>query len=743
MSSAGAVPPSLSPDGVAAMKGNNPSISGDFLGDGPDERKGASVSVAVDVAGGKKGEIRSTKKGKGSEFIEHGGTGSYGALDVVDPSRARDASKSPRRMNVTRAHREKQLLRQQRKEFQVTSKFEMWCLCSTFVYFGLVISTYVAFIIPLEAMRMAPTWQSGFIIVERMIYGGTHIAAPVFGMISDNLEHPWGKRRPVLAAGAVTILASHIAMLVASSNLWVPLYLISLVFAMTAKNLVLAITASFLADVVPRGLTSTVSALTAIQVSTGCLIGFFSQYAGAEQPVGYTYVLIIMLYLPTQGIFFMVAREPRTDLSVFELAGEEDVEFLPEGAAVDEEAATRAARSGLDDHVAAEAGETALHENSSGAEPDAEAAIAEPDAEAPATHNKDDVNAKRIQSKEAPDEQSESTSERAGGDRSLSARMKYAWNTFYTALTISRDYGTLTFVRVCFYAGASSMSMILFFMRDAVGVPTRAEGVHRLGLVAMLAQFATLIIAVPASFIFTESNSRASTQKAFMLVGIFLMIVIYSAMSMLPELQASGISPGTTMVLVYAGGVLYGVSNCVVNIGDLGLALRILPAGVGHGSAMALFGPSTTYGYVLGSVIIGTALSFFAWKQDDEDKPHFGGSKAGTEGGALPEKKPPGDDMSKNLDFEWEVGYKVQGYQVIFLCSIVLLVISSILLFAVNTRRAERAAEGDSTLGLSQSLSTVWDEKDESSDEGQSDHEEAKSDATAPRVGVSRSSTRA
>eukprot|EP00392_Amoebophrya_sp_AT5.2_P016368 g16629.t1 len=371
------------------MKGN-PSTSGDLLRASTDEKKRASESVAVDV-GGKKGK-ESTQQG-------------YGALDVVDP-RGRDASTPRRRMNVTRAQREKQLLHQQRKEFQVKSKFQIWCLSFPYVYFGLLISTYVAFTIPLEAMRMAPTWQSGFIIIERMIYGVTHLAAPIFGVISDNTEHPWGKRRPVLAAGAAATVASISAMLMASSNLWVTPYLIAVVFSMIAKNLIISVTGSFLADVVPKSLTSTASSLVMIQITTGCLLGFLSQYACADKPVAYTYVLVVTMYIPAQGIFFMMAREPRTDLSVLEQAGEEDVEFLPEGAAVDEEAAARSGRP-VEDHVGTEAGGPTWHENLSSAEPDAEAGIAESDAEAPATQNTDKVdalkNAKNIQSKEAPE----------------------------------------------------------------------------------------------------------------------------------------------------------------------------------------------------------------------------------------------------------------------------------------------------------------------------------------------------
>eukprot|EP00392_Amoebophrya_sp_AT5.2_P010005 g10036.t1 len=710
-----------------------PSESGDFLGDSTDnEEKRAPVSVVVDLDGGVKRGKKSTNKGPPFKFIEQ--EGFYGALDVVDPRT--HAASTPRRMNVTRAQREKQLLQQQRKQFQVTSKLQIWALSSPYVYYGLLVSTYVAFTIPLEAMRLAPTWQSGFIILERIIYGCTHIFAPVFGVISDNVEHPWGKRRPVLAVGAATVLASSITMLVASSNLWVPLYLIAVVFGMTAKNLIISITASFLADVVPKSLTSTASSLAMIQLTTGCLMGFCSQYAGAELPVVYTYAFVILLYLPAQGIFFMVAREPRSDLSVFELAGEEDVEFLPEGTVVDKEApaALDAARSGPVDHVVgAEAGGRTVRENSSSAEPDAEAGIVEPDAEAPATLNMDDVEASKAAKKdpgsqglpESTSSESESASvvERAhGGDQSLLERLKYGWNAIYTALTISPDYGTHTVVRVCFYAGASSMSMILFFMRDVVGVPTRAEGVHRLAAVAILTQIVVLIITLPASFIFTESSSKAATQKAFMMVGIFILIVVYSAMIMLPELQESGISNGTVLVLVYVGGVLYGVSTCVMNIGDLGLALRIRPAGVGAGAAMSLFGPSTTYGYVVGSLIIGTALSFFAWEPDDKDKPHYfdASNKQGGPEGALPDTKHAGDiNKNKNLDFEWEVGYKAQGYQVIYLCSIVLLVISTVLLYNVNTRRAERAAErDDSTVKLS--TLTDWEEKDEASDAEQS-----------------------
>lgn len=59
------------------------------------------------------------------------------------------------------------------------------CVCSMWIFYGFLLSSFVAFTVPLEAVRMAPTWQAAFILVERLIYGLINVATPFFGVLSD------------------------------------------------------------------------------------------------------------------------------------------------------------------------------------------------------------------------------------------------------------------------------------------------------------------------------------------------------------------------------------------------------------------------------------------------------------------------------------------------------------------------------------------------------------------------------
>eukprot|EP00392_Amoebophrya_sp_AT5.2_P012120 g12215.t1 len=163
--------------------------------------------------------------------------------------------------------------------YEKTSLFPIFLLCGYWIYYGTVISTYVAFTIPLEAMRFGgQNYQTPFVVLERILYGLCHLSAPVFGKLSDETRSRMGKRRPLLLGGGVLMTASTLALFCASSRLSIGLYLLALTGAMVAKNLVVSVSAGYVADVVPKEHASLVSSVSCVQSAVGCMLGLRTRW---------------------------------------------------------------------------------------------------------------------------------------------------------------------------------------------------------------------------------------------------------------------------------------------------------------------------------------------------------------------------------------------------------------------------------------------------------------------------------
>ncbi|CAD7946430.1 unnamed protein product [Amoebophrya sp. A120] len=696
--------------------------------------------------------------------------------------------------------------------YLVTSKWKIWCLSSCWVYYGMVLSTYVAFTIPLEAMRMAPGWQSSFVVLERMIYGLTHLTAPFFGKISDETRHPWGKRRPLLAGGVFLLLSSHTMLFFASDQLAMYLYLIALSGAMVAKNLVIACTSGYLADVVPKELSSTVSGITTIQCATGCLIGFGTQYLLASSAVKFTYVYVTGVYVLATLLFFLVASEPPSDAESLQRFRQEfereeraragnqqgmsaasltppttaqqssatdaatDTEsvatsqlysardsadyythrqprYLQNASLADRSTRAPSSRgggrgpSGATQQGYSSDGQTSVttdtdsdfynnaediidthmrytHYNSVAVGTAGSGTTSTPrpttSGASPNNYVSNTISTSNnernleLHSAEVENDDSSFFASCSAGLAAASGAMSSFFGTFWHALTISPDYQYLVFVRIFFYAGCSSMSMFLFYLRDALHVPTKAEGIQQLSSLAMISQCAIIVVALGATLL----TSRVYAQKVLVGVGLGAMVLVFSTLCLLPMLTPEYASfhygennPAKSLILtetgvsilVHIGGFGYGLGVGFMGVGDMGLAFKLVPAGVGNGAAMSIFGPSITYGFVLGSIVIGTALQHFKVPGGSEDKHSEAEmAEAASRQQALDQAQAASGataGAAPKADFNgvlWEPGYTEGGHQLIALCSVIMCGIAAALLYKVDTRRAlARTANGE------------------------------------------------
>lgn len=127
----------------------------------------------------------------------------------------------------------------------------------------------------------------------------------------------------------------------------------------------------------------------------------------------------------------------------------------------------------------------------------------------------------------------------------------------------------------------------------------KAAAVRELSTVAILSQITVVLVSLPCGFY----GKTAETQKRLVFWGIMAMACLFAMLMVLPHFvhEASALH-----LCVQIGGIVYGAGSGLVAVGDMALALKLLPVSVGNGAAMSLFGPSITWGFVVGSVLTGS-----------------------------------------------------------------------------------------------------------------------------------------
>lgn len=158
-------------------------------------------------------------------------------------------------------------------------------MTSPFLYYGFVISTFVAFTIPLEAVRLAPQWQSTFVMIERIAYGSLHIVSPIWGYLSDDTVSTWGKRRPWFILGGLMIMGFQMIMWYSSKKKIVWVFFVGLVGTVLGKNICMYMTQSMFADLIPAEHTGMISGFYTGQAAIGCILGFGYQGVFPNMPI--------------------------------------------------------------------------------------------------------------------------------------------------------------------------------------------------------------------------------------------------------------------------------------------------------------------------------------------------------------------------------------------------------------------------------------------------------------------------
>lgn len=176
----------------------------------------------------------------------------------------------------------------------------------TFSY-SLVVATLGVVILPSEAIRLFSDRHAMMLGVMLGCTGVTQLIGPAIGYLSDRSTSRFGRRRPLLVAGAVIACIGCVAMRVAHELIFPRCFIAALTASIGGLNISYACYTALLPDLVPSSHLGRASGTMATMSMLGALLGFglFAFYLSIEH--AYTiYCLVICL---TVGLTCLVAHE--------------------------------------------------------------------------------------------------------------------------------------------------------------------------------------------------------------------------------------------------------------------------------------------------------------------------------------------------------------------------------------------------------------------------------------------------
>eukprot|EP00392_Amoebophrya_sp_AT5.2_P007736 g7751.t1 len=549
--------------------------------------------------------------------------------------------------------------------FLLTSNFELAVVTSIWFYFGLAYATYLMFIVPLEAMRLAPQNQILFLSVEKLIYGVSLVSAPFFGHYSDETRSKFGKRRIWILSAGVLIFVGNLTSCLASVRLDCGLWFFGVTIGMLGKHMSAAThicrgNFALLADLVPKTHSGTVAAFVQIQCGTGAFLGFLGQFLGLSRAIWRVYVFNTVVLVLVWGLFFKVIGEPRSDNGV----EEEGRSTLQKDNSPDEHAIGGVARP---------------QSNASSADPEnsilREKLMPEEDRPPPTNIN-------------------------ARAPRRLPMH-EMMWLVF----TASKDYAYQTYARFLYSSATASMPLILFYFRDVAKIANRSEAAELTAAVSLISQAGVVLGSLPFVLMgepgegssgkvmkggdfpqrtpsdtgFTSGGATANladngsskagivgdepssssdrgaereervafelamevNKKGFLIGCVFLLFLFLSLSASAEAFDAedplgedlvvgeeSGFRGGSGrlygrraevqfVLFTLFAGVVYGLGSGTTGSGDLALALGIRPYKVTNGVALSAYVPVATYGMVFGTLVFAAVLGQFPADTED------------------------------------------------------------------------------------------------------------------------------
>ncbi len=134
------------------------------------------------------------------------------------------------------------------------------------------------------------------------------VANPLWGAISDRTRSRWGRRRPILVAGALLGVVGFVVLAAAPSVVWM---LVGWIAVQVGLNGPFAALAATIADRVPEHQRGLVGSLFGVAQTVGVVFGTALAVALGEGSLGY---VALAIAVPALSIAFLIVhKEPSTD----------------------------------------------------------------------------------------------------------------------------------------------------------------------------------------------------------------------------------------------------------------------------------------------------------------------------------------------------------------------------------------------------------------------------------------------
>ena len=204
---------------------------------------------------------------------------SGGAVEIDDGGRtdARDddASDTARLIGAARARR-----RRNTKSLSRVSTPRLIGMNAFFFAYGAWISSFAIVTLPYEATMFFPKADSVALGAFMVIAGASQLSGPWAGYVSDRSRHAMGRRRPMIARGAMCVGPCLVMMFVARTYVdalaaWAPTcYYLAFTLTMVALNVMYTAATGLVPDIVPEEQTGESNGVLAAMSAAGACASF-------------------------------------------------------------------------------------------------------------------------------------------------------------------------------------------------------------------------------------------------------------------------------------------------------------------------------------------------------------------------------------------------------------------------------------------------------------------------------------
>eukprot|EP00927_Polykrikos_kofoidii_P065404 TRINITY_DN6115_c0_g1_i1.p1 TRINITY_DN6115_c0_g1~~TRINITY_DN6115_c0_g1_i1.p1 ORF type:complete len:579 (-),score=78.38 TRINITY_DN6115_c0_g1_i1:75-1811(-) len=158
------------------------------------------------------------------------------------------------------------------------SFFRLNCMLCFNLANGVLLSSYMLLVLPLESQRIDSENRSVILAGLMFIAGSTQLINPIVGLLSDRCTCSWGRRRPFLIIGGLVGAFGILTQAYSSIFKHPLLYFVAYAVSMVALNSAYTAVVGIMPDFVPHEQSGTASGIAALHTLVGANFGFLVFY---------------------------------------------------------------------------------------------------------------------------------------------------------------------------------------------------------------------------------------------------------------------------------------------------------------------------------------------------------------------------------------------------------------------------------------------------------------------------------